>query len=687
MSPLLQRAIPATRSPKAQTHLFDIQGDMAGHILSLLHHQDEELVVTYNVRQFDWMPEDKKDWARYSARVHQEIKQLIRKKLALKSNATVEYETLRVGTRFYYFYLATSAESEPANALLDKLLEDGVGLNKVFEILIGLHLKRSLVNQTADFYDLSPAYFNSELYLSARPAGKPNKQGIVYVNALATDLYCSEHQELAFNLNRVSFKTSYSESLLAPVDDTTFLFAGKQGQYQVTERANAIKSKIPYMAFGSNYPLCVNYAEQLVFKTLQAVCKAHGIRFKPRVFQADYELDEFLTLGKTRKLPLVIIDNVGEYPTGPVDCREALYQQLREHLQPAEIMPSANFPDLGSLAWNTAYLVLSKSTKDNGSSIRNLVNGKTYNSFWQALEQAEKGKEEELDYYSQLKIARFRQQAPVVLQGLDIDKLESRSKDKVSGEVTISYKPLNTHMLNKIAIELWLKEQVFTTGRITDVQLPDGHYTAFKIRQTNSKRMFASVIEFEIDDCVLKINSSTRFDNEKRLRHRYSFLNTMVVKKLYNDGFYLWDHHGQVLLSSYTSVRVPRIIGNMEVDTLSSQSEAEGGIGRTSKFEQTVLPYYLAPKARKQEHRIFLQHAEPDLWYFVRETNKPNSTIQKQNLVYNILTYTPNGKLTDPMLQSITDTYLRSFTMNVHKVNEVSKSSLLDKIASLYLGN
>ena len=685
MTILADRVISTPSSPSAQTHIFDIQGDLTEHIHRLINNTSKDLFVTFGERSFDWSLDDNDDWAKYMTRVHREIKLLMRKKLGLPNGTVVEYEALRDGVKFYWFYLTPKQES--AATLLNRLLSSDVKLSKVFEILVSLHFKRHLILQAAEFFDVAPAWFNSELYINASPAGKPDKKGMVYINALTSELYCSDNQEIAFNLKRVSFKTSHSVSAVVPTSDTDLLFFGKEGRYQVTELGNAIKSRIPYMTFGKNYPLCVNYSEQLVFNALQYIFDCHQIPYLPRVFKADYELDEFLSLEKESKLPLIIIDNFGEYPAGPVDFQSALYSQLRQHLSPQDIVPSNCLPDLESLSQDCSYLVLNKSAKNNGSSICDMTTGKVYNSFWQALERFQRrDKGVKFDYYTQLKISRFQQQEPIVMQGLDIQNLDTKSKDECSGKSIIKYKEISAHKLDKIAVELWLKEQVFRHHRISDISLADSRFTAIKVRKTR-KQLFASVAEITIKDGALSLGSVCKFYTEERLRHACPYLKERVVKKLYDDGFYLWDHDDKLLLSSYSSIRVPRIIGNSAVDTIKKQKGLNSGIGRTSKPDDTVLPYYLAPKARKQEHRIYLQHLATDLLCFVRPVNKPNVSIEKQNLVYNILVVTDKGESVSSMHARITDAYLRSFTINIHKLKETSKSSLFDKITSLLLGN
>ncbi len=683
---LFDRQLVSTpESPQAQTQLFDIKGDLAAHIDKLINNSQEELYVTFDYRKFDPKSDERQDWAKYMARVHKEIKQFISKKKGPLSGGSAEYQILRDKNTFYWFYL--SSEQASSTILLKQLLSAKIDLEKIFEVLLSLHFKRYLISQLTEYYELEPAWLDAELYINASVVTKPNKDNLVYINALASEIYCSKEQEIAFKLKRISFKACYeNQSQLLVIDDTKLFFNGKSGRYQIIEKGNAIKSKIPYMYFNEHYPTSVNYSEQLVFRALVDIFTRFNIPFSPRIFKADYEKYDFLSIPIERKLPLIIIDNYGEYPESELDVKKALYDQLKQHFSPEDIISSKQLTDFNALSKNCAYLVLNKSIKHNDSSICNLTKGTLYNSFWQALLDSTKNKTIKFDYYTEFKITHFEQQSSLVLQGLNIQKLEKKSKDNSSGKLITSYKEINSHKLNKIAIELWLKEQVFKHRKISEVALADGHFTAIKIRKTR-EQFFASMVEIKISKGSLLLVDVTRFDNEKRLRSSYLYLNEEVVNKFYDDGFYFWDHNEKQLLSSYSSIRVPRIIGNACIDTIKKHKKLKQGIGRTTKANENVFPYYLAARANKQEYRIFLQCIRPNLLCFVRPINKPNKKIEKQNLIYNIVVATGYGEKIDAIQANITDIYLSSFTLNIHKVNETSKSSLFEKIASLFLSN
>ena len=117
-------------------------------------------------------------------------------------------------------------------------------------------------------------------------------------------------------------------------------------------------------------------------------------------------------------------------------------------------------------------------------------------------------------------------------------------------------------------------------------------------------------------------------------------------------------------------------------------------MGRSAKPEETILPYYLGLRTDKKGdekvgklERIYLQDCGENLLCFVRSHGSMRQSIDKQDLIRNIRVIDKDGNLLRPIDQDITNLFLRSFTLNIHKLNEVSRSSLLEKVASILLDN
>lgn len=329
-----------------------------------------------------------------------------------------------------------------------------------------------------------------------------------------------------------------------------------------------------------------------------------------------------------------------------------------------------------------SYLVLNESNGTSSISLTSGESNKEFNGFWDAYRFTKREERTFLDYYTQLKIQRFEQQNSLAIQGLNIFDGDKESVDKKSGESFV----ISPHKVERIKSELWLKNQVFLQKTFADIDLPNGQFKLIYVRRLGGKwnNFFSSVVDINIESNVLTIESNKLYKSENRMKADCSFFSD---RKLFNGSFYLYDKENDVLLSSYTSIGVPQIIGNTEVDSISVAESNELNINRKSGMDVSILPYYLLPIERKQYHHVYLQDREPDLLYFVAPKQRPNQDIAKQNRIYNILTFDGEGTLLKAIEQPITHLFLSSFTEDILRINEVSKSSLFEKIAKLYIEN
>ena len=152
----------------------------------------------------------------------------------------------------------------------------------------------------------------------------------------------------------------------------------------------------------------------------------------------------------------------------------------------------------------------------------------------------------------------------------------------------------------------------------------------------------------------------------------------------YSGSFYIYDKENEILLTSYTSKNVPRIIGNSKFNNIDHFVEYDD-LKKTNKADISPLPYYLTPKKEKQSNFVFIQETEDKLYYFVSQKGNPNSSFDKQKLIYSVLTYDNNKNKIKQIEQKVTDLFLSSFTDDILLNNEVSKSSILEKIAKEFL--
>ncbi|MFZ1389786.1 MAG: hypothetical protein WBP46_18695 [Thiolinea sp.] len=678
--------IELEKSACAKTNVLDIKGHIETNINNLLRADIDDLFITYNSRSF--IKEKSESTECFEKRIHREIKVIIKSELSISSNDQLKYETIHCwdnGKKTVYFFYLSNQKSDPAELLQNEFIDK----YKIFQALVELHLKLLFIKKTKEEYELDPVYFNSELYIATDVQNKKTINDLTILDTLFPEIFFSPQCELIIRIRRKTFSVELynSDMVRAELDETQLLFRNKKSTYRANDELNTIQfSKKPFITFHEGYHQCINHAQNLVLDMLKTILENHNIPFGERYFKANFALDAFITANKTTHKSLVIIDNIGK--DIPESQRQQLYAHLHKELKPQEILCYEKRPKYKELSKETNYLVLNKSLARNGSSIS--VSGKIKNTFWDAYSYVKKGgSDNSLDYYSQLKISRFESDDPFVLQGLNVDKLTQNKKDKNTGIINIEFKPISKHTLNRIKTELWLKERVFLSKSIEEIDLPNCKLTLVYVRVPMdrwSKDIHASIINITILNNKLTINTQKIFRNikESRLRFECHFLGE---RKLFNDSFYMFDENSEVLLSAYNSPRIPLIIGNQQVDSLATAKNNNDQVRRISNTEETILPYYLLPKERKQYHHIYLQHQEHDLLYFVSTINRPKQRIEKQNLIYNILTFNKNGEIINALDQQVTTIYLKSFTDDILKVGEVSKSSLLEKIAKVFIEN
>ncbi|MCT8342870.1 MULTISPECIES: hypothetical protein [Photorhabdus] len=439
------------------------------------------------------------------------------------------------------------------------------------------------------------------------------------------------------------------------------------------------------MRFMKGYRNSKNYVHNLIIQKIKELLNHAEISFNERYFKADYIFHDFITVNKNLSYPLVLID--ARIPEHSADSKSKMFleKEIKEIFELKELTYSSA-KDFNALDKNKNYLVFN--SLDDGSKTSVLVEGETKNTTWDAFKpMREKGIDNvEADYYTKLKSNRFKAQDETVIQGIDLDN-NIVENDKKTGLEKLSDKILIK--IQKIKSELWLKENIFKEKKIEKIDLPDLKITLVYIRipaeYKKNKEILASIVDIDIHNKTLFINEHSLVESQSALEEKCKFMKK--IPKLYNESFYLFDNVEKICLSRYHSDRIPRIIGNQKIDNIEYALEDENLVNRVCNPIETVLPYYLAPKQNSQYEHIYLQPRGNDLLYFVSPCNSPNQTIAKENLIYNILTMDKEGKQVNAMEQNITSIFLRSFTNDILKLREVSKSSLFEKIAKIYIEN
>ncbi|MCW7548158.1 hypothetical protein OO184_09465 [Photorhabdus sp. APURE] len=662
-------------SPIAKTNILDIGGSVSDNIEKLFEVDDGSgLYITHGQKSF--VKEEGERDKDFYAKVDKEIQKIIRKKLNLNLSEKVFYDSFWHNKAVHFFYL--SDQEYDIKGFIDKFEENSNFLCNVFSAIVGLHIKRIFLKELEESYEIEPEFYNSRIYLSAEKRGN-------IIDTFYPRFHFIHQKELVVNLHRKVFRIEKKVDSYN-TEEIQLLFRTKENNFQVTDNINTNEhSKKEFMRFMNGYRNSKNYVQNLIIQKIKELLNHAEISFSERYFKADYVLHDFITVNKNLLHPLVLID--ARIPKHSTDSKAKMFleKEIKEVFEIKKLTYSTA-KDFNALDKNKNYLVLN--SLDGGAKTSILVKDEIKNTTWDAFKHIrEKGIEDaELDYYSKLKHYRFESQGETVIQGINLDD-NIVGNDKKTGLEKLSNKIVIK--IQKIKSELWLKERVFKEKKIENIDLPDLKITLVYIRIpewfNKNNKILASIVDVDIHNKTIFINEHSLVESRSDLKEKCEFMKK--IPKLYNESFYLFDNVEKICLSRYHSDRIPRIIGNQKIDNIEYALEDESLVNRVCNPIETVLPYYLAPKQNSQYEHIYLQPKGNDLLYFVSPCNSPNQTIAKENLIYNILTIDKEGKQINAMEQNITSIFLRSFTNDILKLREVSKSSLFEKIAKIYIEN
>lgn len=688
---------PAHYAPPARTQLFDLKEPAEQVLQKLLAFHDEE---GWGIDAFILeRPKAKEQgWEAHQQAVYKEIRHRVAEKIRVKASCALKYEVLHAGVRYLVIYLSSQAQFT-AQKLHDI---QHFNTHQIAQTVLALRIKLLLLEDVAQYSELGAVDYNSELYFGAavQPGG-PNKKGEFYIDALKYELFYSpDFQDLTFELFLSCFRAKNAG--LGLVGDEDRVLIANQTTFQVIKKVDGRRySKMPYMRFANkDYAGCRNHAENRLQRLISNILTSSKIAFTPRVYQATHCQLQFVSAKEKRlQRPLLLIDNLGE--VAHAEQRQAFLQQLKTDLAAADIIqPTA----IEALSPHCNYLVINAEQKKNGSSISALavndegeLEQKQLNSFWQALAFAQ-GKEhsgqterlQHLDYYSRLKVSRllsFEQHYSKVLQGLNIDLNKvARFKPEAA--------PIIAPQLAMLRYELSLKEAVLVDGCIDGFQVPDGQFILVAVRnfkKGKGKASYIAVTHIEFKSGRLSISPAKLYDDEQRVRYEVPGMNTECVDRLRNDSFYLVDVEQQVVISRYTTNRVPQIIGSAERCSLETARVNTGKIQKTGHPQRTCLPYYLTPKPKghpsSRYQQLFIQKNGDEALLFCSTSNQISQSPHKAIRVYNLVAKDFSGQPVDALNTAAAQLLLRTYTLDLLRYKEVTQSSLLEKIARMVLEN
>jgi hypothetical protein len=623
----------------------------------------------------------------YYRRVDSEIKLAIIYKLNLKNNEPVNYDRLSVKNNYLFFFVSENGCS--SDDLLDTARKYGFDLEKIVQTLLSLRLKLAYLEDLATDYEIKPALYNARLYVGAIKT-KEYKNGDFQVEALKLNLYFSKQNEIALSLSKKLFKCVYEDNFIPATHDSCLFFHHKSKALRVEETLDARKAKRPYMAYSQKegvpdfgkYENCINYHLTVSLNKLITVLSKAGVNFSPIEFKANYIVSEFIKSDEQYSNPLIIIDTFSSYETE--ESRIWFRDYLKQTFGAKCVISVEDAPKPEELQTDGVnYLVINEAKKKNGSSIIRLDKPKVFNNFFQALAVYEEDSNANFDYYTNVKIHRFLNKLPSVTQGENVEKIEE----------------LDENVVKKIKTELWLKERVLHHRSINGIKFPHLELVLFFVRRPlKNKQTYIAVVDVTTSESGLKVTDYKRYDSNDKgkfdrhydyLKRTFSRSTDSCIDALYNGGFYLYDKMHQKLLSSYNSDGVPNVIGNAAFDNVERSKIADSFNRKIKLSENCVLPYYLNRTKNKQNYYIFLEDCKQQevVRYFLSKKGDTARQIAKQNKMQNILVFNDNGDKAQPLEEELTVLFLQSFTFNIFNNNEVSKKSIFQKVAEMYIEN
>ncbi|MBB2884959.1 MULTISPECIES: hypothetical protein [Pseudomonas] len=679
---------------KARTNMLKLPGDLSGIIdrLSVLEegHGHIQAAVVEVTRQFGEEPEV------YYPRVDATIKDFIRKMLGVPASTQVHYSKFS-GKKGIFGFLYLSIHAPAPGHVRQVITEHSLNPSYAIQALLDLKLKLSYLSDVHKHYEIAPVEYNANLYLGL-VFSRTAKNGNDVFEALEYDLFFSKEQELVVNLRRAVMECAASaDSVSRPVTDSGMLMFDWSGKrYQRVRSLNATtNTDRNYMAFATSNPEAkaldlyhnsINYHQTDCLNRIERLLIRAGIEFSPLVYEATHQVRAFLEGLTSMSNPLWLLDTA----QAGNEAWESTIATLADQFGACKVLSGEGLPLPTELAvGNTNYLVVSAKVKTagkskNGSSIFQPKGEEmeAYNSFWQALRDSQRTPGAQFDYYTSVKLHRFKTSVDTICQGIDVD---------------LKKKP-SASAIEKCLQELALKESIFRDKSVTisGATLPDHALQLVSCRRDWNENVYIQVLDVTVSGETIKIERSRRFDDtcKGEFNYEYKQLGAVFGKEdakafdvLWNKAFLIRDMRSNTWLNAYNTIRVPSIIGNTLFDNQERQDDGTSP-SRQVRAEVASLPYYITPTKQNQRHSVFIQdNGLEGALYFVASNKATNGTIAKQSLLYNVVITDEVGTRIPVLNNPLGELFFSSFTYDIVRLREAAKSSIFQKIVEVCLHN
>lgn len=652
--------------PVAKTQMFilkDEPKDIIAKIISSL-----EFDISYSSVNIDNALKGSEKFEK----MHSDIKEIIKTKTGAKDSP--KYSILKTKDKCYFFFI--SKEKTVDFDFLRILSDKRVNFNDLVKSLIELTFKNRIINSLEENYNIPSSILNDKMYLGCIPQSKNiKKNGGIYIDTFEPNFYfCENTKRLSFQMISKTFSSKVEkDEIVLSDDDKSAWFKTELGNIKIKEqKINAVSfNKTKFMLYKEDYINSKNYFQNLTYSYLESMLKSLNLDFESVNFKANGYKSNFLTFETNIDKELIVVDNYN-YKEKEQEYKENFLFKFNGISKNKKIVNGKDFK-IEDLSEENIYLFINNLLNNEKSTIKyfeNEDNNKTYNLFLNAYKDKDKNLNN-FDIYTKVKKINFDRKEKFITQGVNIEKIDKKG--------------INDSIINKLKIELWLKNKIFRDKKIENVELEDSDFIFFyykSIKIGKEKVKFIVELDLKIENKILKIGECKIYEDVKEFnfKNRKSFVSKIDITKN-SDSFYIYDKKNKILMTSYSSVNIPQIIGSDSINSLEYFQE-NGIMTRSNGYNSTILPYYISKVIEpKKRMYVYIQENEKDLYYFVSKQQSPNSSFDKQNKVYCIKTWDENGKETISNKEHVTSVFLSSFTFNILNINESSKSSLLEKIA------
>jgi hypothetical protein len=283
----------------------------------------------------------------------------------------------------------------------------------------------------------------------------------------------------------------------------------------------------------------------------------------------------------------------------------------------------------------------------------------------------------------------------IPLQGIDIE-FDDKTDSHALADKRESFR--------RSALELCIKSR-FAEGAFTiSEHAPQGRFTAI---YTSSRKIgssmqdgedtvgIVSIVELDVIGQVLSVVGRARHADITRRTYRtlakeYPCLGEAIV----DNAFFLLDVEAGQYLRHFDGQTTPKLLLNAKYDRFEKvleTMESEGGLSAKGWFSRgetwSLIPYYIAPAEKIKEFKwrnaVYVEDRGSGVRYF-SPSNLPADGKQGFSNLHDLMVFEEGVPVEAKLLQNrLVQLYLGTLTKNILRINNNSKSSLLEKIARL----